>query len=227
MSASHTDQLTVDLNQQQQTFTAALQKNADTIGLLPLLIGEAGSNEKRIALYRGNVIANVHRALIAIYPVLQQIVGEAFFTGLVRAFWQVHPPTVGDWNQYGEQLSSFIASFEHAQHLPYLGDVARLEWAVHQAANAADESPHEIREEPRVLWLPGTQILISSYPIADLWLAHQSAVADELSERLTQMEWSEQGALVFREGFSVKVAALPVDEAQVLIEHQIEHQQAR
>ncbi len=226
MSASHKDQLTVDLHQQQQTFAAALQKNVDTIGLLPLLNGEAGSNEKRIAIYRGNVLANAHRALIATYPVLQQMVGEAFFTGVVRTFWQIHPPTAGDWGQYGEQLSSFIASFEHAQHLPYLSDVARLEWAVHEAANAADESPHEIRQEPRLLWLPGTRILISSYPIADLWLAHQSAVADELSERLAQMNWNEQGALVFREGFAVKVAALPVDEAQALIEHQMEDQHA-
>ena len=179
-------------------------------------MGEIESNQKRIGLYRGNVVANAQRALSAIYPVLQEIVGEAFFAGLARVFWQIQAPDSGDWNQYGRQLPHFLAEFEHAQHLPYLSDVARLEWAVHQAVYAADEPENEIRAEPDVLWRPGTQILISAYPIADIWLAHQASDSDELSQRLEHMRWVEQGALIFRESFAVKVLALPVEQAQVL-----------
>ena len=210
----------MDLSQQQGIFASALQEPANNAFLLPLLMGEIESNQKRIGLYRGNVVANAQRALSAIYPVLQEIVGEAFFAGLARAFWQIQAPDSGDWNQYGRQLPHFLAEFEHAQHLPYLSDVARLEWAVHQAVYAADEPENEIRAEPDVLLRPGTQILISAYPIADIWLAHQAFHSDGLSQRLEQLQWVKQGALVFREGFAVKVLALPVDQAQVLEEYQ-------
>ncbi|MBX7230020.1 MAG: DNA-binding domain-containing protein [Burkholderiaceae bacterium] len=210
----------MDLSQQQGVFASALQDPANTAFLLPLLMGEIETNQKRIGLYRGNVVANAQRALSAIYPVLQEIVGEDFFAGLARAFWKIQAPDSGDWNQYGRQLPYFLAEFEHAQHLPYLSDVARLEWAVHQAVYAADEPENAIRAEPDVLWRPGTQILISSYPIADIWLAHQASDSDELSQRLEHMRWVEQGALIFRESFAVKVLALPVEQAQVLGEYQ-------
>ena len=46
------------------------------------------------------------------------------------------------------RLPGFLESFEPARGLPYLGDVARLEWLRHAAYHAADQAPL-LRVKPR------------------------------------------------------------------------------
>ena len=106
-------------------------------------------------------------------------------------------------------LADFLAACTHTQGLPYLPDLARLEWAVHEAEIAADANGASA-----LLYAPGTRVLASPYPIADLWLAHQdgAALAPEA------IDWRAQGALVHRDGYAVRVAALDVEQAHALIE---------
>ncbi len=50
-------------------------------------------------------------------------------------------PQAAHLNVYGGEFGDFLAGFAPAQSLPYLPDVARLEWAVSCAANAPDATP--------------------------------------------------------------------------------------
>jgi len=179
-----------------------------------LLDGAAERNGRRLAIYRANAIVNATNALRAHYPVVERVVGAEFFAGLARAYCARQPSQCGDLGAYGAGLAEFVANDARTQTLPYLPDLARLEWAVHLAEIAADAAPASVRREPALLWAPGTQVLASAYPIADLWLAHQEDVA------LTPdaVVWRAQGALVYRDGFAVCVAALDAHEAQALID---------
>jgi hypothetical protein len=194
----------------QAAFGSALRTHARTTVLLPLLEGDAALNMRRIGLYRGNVLANAQRALAASYPVIEQIVGNDFFAATASRFWQAHPPQAGDWHMWGGAFADFLAHFEHAQTLPYLPALARLEWAVHLAQFAADSDA-----DSEVLARPGTRVLAQRAPIASLWLAHQL----ESTISLEDIGFEPQGALVFREGFHVQVSALPFDQACILTEH--------
>jgi hypothetical protein len=204
------------LHAQQHAFADALRKVESTDRLLPLLAGDPGQNAARLALYRGTVLANSIGALRQHFPVLEQLLGESFFEGLARAFWQAMPPACGNLALFGAQFPLFIESFEPTAHLPYLSDVARLEWAVHQAEDAADMPVDAVSEEPAVLSMPGTSVLVSDHPIAHIWLAHQPDSQFDISN----ITWTAQGALVFRAGWRVQVAPLDAQQAHSLIEYQ-------
>src|SRR4029453_7123257 len=92
----------------------------------------------RIAVYRHTIFANYRNALGATHRVVRELTGVPFFDAAVDAFVLAHPSTGGDLNVYGDAFASFLATYPHAAPLPYLPDVARLEWAMDEAHRAAD-----------------------------------------------------------------------------------------
>jgi hypothetical protein len=177
--------------------------------------------------YRANAGALAQRALAAAYPTLQQLIGDESFAGLARAFWHRHPPQQGDMATWGERLAAFVADAEQLAEEPYLADVARLEWAVHTAASAADAAgppqglealadaePAQLRLQAR----PGTTVVASAHPIVAIWQAHrgQAALDEErfAAVRAAFAAGRAEPALVWRQGLRVQVAALePADAA--------------
>ena len=183
------------------------------------LSGDTRVIEQRLAIYRANVAAAATKALGAAYPVLQQVVGDAFFDGLARAYQRVVPSTSGDLYDYGGAFAGFVAEFPHTQSLPYLPDLARLEWAVHRAYGAADAEAWDRQALAQVApaqqsairldLASGTAIVDSNFPIVRVWLIHQSNFEGEFC-----VDWLvPECALVAREGFRVVVSALGAGDA--------------
>lgn len=140
------------------------------------------SVERGLAAYRANAGALAERALAAAYPTLRQLLGADSFAGLARHFWRQWPPQAGDIALWGGELAAFVAAAPSLADEPYLPDVARLEWAVHTAAVAADSGPPAglpllATHDPASLWLrlvPGTALLRSPHPVVSVWLAHRA-----------------------------------------------------
>ncbi|WP_337883320.1 DNA-binding domain-containing protein [Chromobacterium haemolyticum] len=151
----------------------------------PSLSAETASalNPAGLAVYRNNYRVGLIDTLAFIYPVCRQLVGGDFFTGLARVFIGGHPSLSGNLHLYGAAFGDFVAGFEHARELPYLADVARLEWRVHRAYYAADAAPADsaaLAAFPQQRWgelklrpLPDVAALLSPWPAASIWLAHQ------------------------------------------------------
>src|SRR5262245_28084906 len=99
---------------------------------------EPESDDARFAIYRANQRANYRNALAATYPVVKRLTGATFFDAAIDAFVAAHPPVSGDLNDYGERLGGFLGRYAPAVDLPYLPDVARLEWAIDEANRADD-----------------------------------------------------------------------------------------
>ena len=162
----------------QQAFATAL---LDTAATLPSFAGEAVP--QRFALYRGNLSATWRRTLGHAYPVVLALVGEPFFGGLARAYGHQYPSDSADLNHFGASFADFLSSFPPAAELPYLPDMARLEWAVHLAHYAADAQAlvpealaalHPDQLEARRFTLhPACALLASNWQVAALWQAHQ------------------------------------------------------
>jgi hypothetical protein len=137
----------------------------------------------RIAIYRNNVLGNCRKVLAATYPIVQRLVGVPFFNAAIDAFVRAYPSPQGDVNRYGRELARFLAAYSPAQELPYLPDVARLEWAIDQANIAADASPFDttaLRAVPadaqgelRFVLHPSAQVVASPYPIFHIWQVNQ------------------------------------------------------
>ncbi|MES2257287.1 MAG: DUF692 family multinuclear iron-containing protein [Pseudomonadota bacterium] len=168
----------------QQAFAHGLLVAADAgPALAAFKGGDNTGNTHRYALYRGNLIATWHKTLGATYPVIAQLVGEEFFGGLCREYGRMYPSVSGDLNQFGGDFSTFLTGFPHTAELPYLPDMARLEWALCRAHSAPDcdaldaagmaAVPPERIEAARFLQHPACTLIASAWNVAQLWLAHQ------------------------------------------------------
>jgi hypothetical protein len=204
----------------QQDFAGALHDADAALRTERWLAGGASLIEQRLAIYRANVAASATKALVAAYPVVRQVVGETFFDGLARAYQRLVPSTSGDLTDYGEAFSGFVSEFPHTQSLPYLPDLARLEWAVHRAYGAQDAQSWDHQQSLAGVaperqssicfdWAAGTAIVDSTFPIAHVWLIHQPDFEGEFD-----VDWSvRERALVSRDGFRVVVSALGAGDA--------------
>lgn len=170
----------------------------------------------RLAVYRNNMMCSLVEALAQTFPVTQQLVGSAFFRAMASLFVRRHPPTSCILASYGAALPGFMESFEPAAGLPYLPDMARLEFARVQAYHAADAqaidqarlaqllaAPEQL-PAMRLALHPSLQTMASRHSVVSLWQAHQQEGA------LPRIDISTaESALVLRLGLDVLVAPVP------------------
>lgn len=96
---------------------------------------------KRYNVYRNNVTVSLIDALADIYPAVQRITGIEFFRAMARFHIRATPPTSPLLFEYGRDFPAFIEQYEHAQPMPWLADVARIERAWLDAYHAEDTKP--------------------------------------------------------------------------------------
>jgi hypothetical protein len=200
------------LAKQQQAFGAALFDAGRDHEVLALAKGEAGKD--RLAIYRGNLSASWEKSLAAAYPVVRQMVGEAFFGGLARAYGKAFPSQDPDLNQYGRAFARFLGAFAPAADHPYLPALAELEWLLHRAYYApdapmlaADElgtiAPDKL-DNARFALHPAVALHASEWASVQLWLAHQDGDAPFPEEVRAASR-----ALVARPGWHGVAVAVP------------------
>jgi hypothetical protein len=111
-------------------------------GLRAQLLGDAlppdDDSARRVAIYRNTCLGTLVNALRLSFPAVQRLVGAEFFDAGARQFSARHPPASAWLNDYGAGFAGFLSAFAPAASLPYLADVARLEWAVNRALHADD-----------------------------------------------------------------------------------------
>ena len=176
-----------------------------------------------LAAYRNNSFGNWAGALAGAYPVMRKIVGDDFFDALAREYAHAHPSASGDLNEYGGRLAQFVAGFEPTRDLPYLPDVARMEWLAHLACYAADCTPADpavIAALPperfvtlRFAVAPGTALLCSDWPLARIWEVHQQHYRGEFAVEFSP---GPHRILVFRPRWKAAVHALAAGEYAML-----------
>src|SRR6185295_14130937 len=118
---------------------------------------------ERIAVYRHTMLTNYRNALGATYPVVRELTGMPFFNAAVDAFVLAHPATGGDLNVYGAAFPVFLATYPDAPQLPYLPDVARLEWAMDEAHRAADSEGDAQRTLATLAAIPADEVALRRF----------------------------------------------------------------
>ncbi|MFS2034808.1 putative DNA-binding domain-containing protein [Polaromonas sp. CT11-55] len=212
------------LAQEQQALLCALTGEHDDSGLWPRLQfagGQAAIVRRGLQAYRANGLALAERALGAAYPVLAQLIGDESFAPLARYFWRHHPPCRGDIAQWGGGLASFLEASPQLADETYLGDVARIEWALHQAATAADvqPDPHSFAllstVDPGEVTLTlgaGVFLLASLHPAASIVNAHLRGEPSLADAAALLRDGVAEHALVWRQGFKPRVRAITAAE---------------
>lgn len=142
----------------------------------------------RLAVHRHHVVRTLGNALAANFPTVHALVGKDFFVRLARDFLAACLPAGPVVAEYGAGLARFISSYPPAVELPYLADVARLDWAMNVAScaprsdrlTAAGLAAVDVEHlASRVLPLPpGASVVESDYPLDRIWRASQPGADD-------------------------------------------------
>ncbi len=179
--------------------------------------------ERHLQVYRNNVFESLAGALQAVYPAVERLVGTGFFAYAADGYIRAHPPASGNLHDFGERFAGFLAGFAPAQHLPYLPDVACLEWAWHRAFHAADGSPLALAAlatvapehygELRFRLHPSAQLLASDYPIRRIWQVNQP---DHAGDATVELADGGVRLLVVRRGLDVTVESLGAGDDALL-----------
>ena len=191
------------------------------VAAAPLIRSGKLSAERRLEVYRHNVLTNLRGALRDIFPVVNRIVGDAFFLHAADQFIRATPSHSGDLNQFGREWPAFLGDYPHAAELSYLADVARLEWAWHECFHAADAALLDLGRLAAVApeahgalvfrLHPAVRLLESTFPILRIWQVNQADFAGDM-----QIDWETGGdkLLVRREdGTGVEVVIQSLSEA--------------
>jgi hypothetical protein len=180
------------------------------------------SPARRLDFYRTNVFENYRKALAGTYPALRAVLGAGCFDHLARDYAQRYPSRSGDVGAHGEHLAAFLERHPLAGDLPYLADLARLEWAIEECFYEADHVPialealarvaEEDYAELRFLLAPSCRLLASRFPVHRIWRMSMQ------TEAHTVVDLAEGGVqlLVRRQGYEVVAEPLAPGEHAML-----------
>ncbi|MBT6299451.1 MAG: DUF2063 domain-containing protein [Rhodobacteraceae bacterium] len=166
------------MSQDQQIFSTAILSLQSPVPA-GLTNGCGKVANRRFSVYRNNVMDSLIKALQTGFPVISKLLGEQNFKNIAGLFVRQHPPASPVINQYGDNFPAFLKDFKLLEHLPYLADTARLEFALRRSYHAADAKsvhPSEIDAlSPEQLnaaelkMSPCAFLISSAWPIYGIW----------------------------------------------------------
>jgi hypothetical protein len=166
-----------------QAAFAAHLSGEDRPDLAHIVVGDSIGAAARLRIHRHHVTESLATALAATYSTVQAIVGEAFFRAMAGAYVAKDLPRQPVLAEYGGDFPAFVADYGPAASLPYLADMARLDWALNLAFHttntgrlaAADLTgvPAERLLGLRLALAAGSALIQSPYPIDRIWHASQ------------------------------------------------------
>ena len=200
----------LDLAQFQARFAAAIvnEETADPLALQP-----------GFAVYRNTSIKAAIDALLANYPTVTALLGEAAFGAVASIFAHERRPASPVLSDYGAQFPDFLAASPLGEELPYLADVARIDrlWTESfLAADAVSLSPETVIDmagapADGIALHPTSRHAWLDTPAATIWLAHQQTSFDEM-----EPEWQSEGVHVSRVEGLVSVDRVTPGEVMLL-----------
>lgn len=181
----------------------------------PAIRADGVSPAVRLSFYRTNVFENYRKALASTYPAVEKLVGPGFFEGLAQEYTRRFPSHSGDVGQHAQHFAEFLSRHPIAKQLPYLTDVARLEWDIESCFNEAQCAPLSLQRlaavQPeqcallRFMLAPSCRLLSSRYPIDRIWRLCQSTT--DTDERV-DLDSGGVSLLVYRVGYAVTTELL-------------------
>ncbi len=161
-------------------------------------------------VYRNTSARGVIEALRASYPTVEMLLGEEAFTQVALEFRRDQPPRGAVLSDYGREFAGFLRCQPWTCELPYIADVAWLDWLWLESFLAADlmATPLGPSNISRIALHPAARFAWLATPAMTIWLAHR----DPWSMAEFEPDWIEEGALFTRVGTGVR--AEPIDAAQ-------------
>jgi len=177
------------------------------------------SAKGQMGIYRESAIGNIIIPMQITYPVIEKLVGREFFRATCRQYIKTYWPKTGNMDDYGQEFAEFLSNFEPVKELPYISDVARLEWLYHESSIADDMEPSDWTsfaslseddiEKTEILLHPTVRLFYSLYPVKEIWDINQHEPQANSELDLDTLEGGY--ILCYRQG--IKTVTLTIAEA--------------
>ena len=158
----------------------------------PGLLSEPTQHEPLLRIYQNAYRARLIAALHDNHGVLPRAMGDEAFDALAEAYLQAHPSRHPSIRWFGHRLAEFMAAHPALVPHPAFVDLARMEWALREAFDAADAvpmTPQELAALPADGWPqrvlrfhPSVQVLTLDWQVEPAWRALQGEDEPELEE---------------------------------------------
>ena len=174
------------LHELQSRFAAAVV-DSDASELAGSIIDDAPGAAARLGIYVNHFRVTLIDALVATFPIVQQLVGEAFFQAVARRYVRATPPAHPCLFAYGGDFPDFLERLPEVRSLAYLPHVARLEWAINEAWHAPDAPAIDVDAAAGVITTgsdlglrlhPSCRLIASPFPVDRIWRVHQKACSE-------------------------------------------------
>ncbi len=210
----------MQLRELQQQFALTVFGQQSVSELETLIRPNGLESSRRIQVYQNNVRTTLAEVLQAHFSVVSTLVGEGSFQALAQRYAKQHPPSTGNVTDYGGQFPQFISCVPELKDLPYLQDVATVEWAYIEAYHAMDSDflsletlasvPESKHAELTFQFVPSVRMLKSIFPIFDIWqfVKYHS----DKDDSTLNIDRGGQAVLVLRQSNRVNVVSLTSEE---------------
>lgn len=205
-----------DLATLQADFARAIL-GSDRAAACDAILADPSAAALRLAIYRNTALSGLCEALRLSYPITERVVGADFFEQSALAFARRSPPAEPVLARYGAAFPAFLESLPALADLPYVADVARLDWAVDQAGLAppGHQRPGHVyalataHGPARVALAPSLRLLHTATAVRDIWLSIRSGDED----RLADLDWRQgpQWLAVHHRDDDIEATALSPD----------------
>ncbi|WP_049623727.1 DNA-binding domain-containing protein [Frateuria defendens] len=187
------------------------------------ILGDARAGaDERLDVYRHGYRLRLAEALRVEFPGLARLAGEAAFARLLAAYVEAHPSGHYNIRWHGDGLPAFLERAPPWRRRPALAAMARLDWALSTAFDAADEpalARAELAAVPGDAW-PALRLELQQalqvLPLAhNLEAIRRAADLGEAPPRLRRRR-AERALLAWRQAHAVHYRLLDADEAVAL-----------
>ncbi len=182
------------------------------------------SASEHLAIYQSSITGALQKVLNETYPVCHKLVGNDFFIMMVNEYIARYSSCSPDLASYGAHMADFVASFPQASSLPYLADVARVEWAWHTLFNARASrgiafdklaATYTTQGEKIIFVLPPkSSLLTSSYPIHRIWEVNQEDYVG--NQTIILPDHARFDYLIWRKELVMRIDIVEQDTWQIL-----------
>lgn len=190
------------------------------------------SSERLLQIYRNNYFLSLTQALKDTHPVVNKLVGDGFFNYAANHYIRQYPSVSGNLHNFGNRFGNFLKTFDPAADLPYLVDIAKLDWACHLAFHATDtlfidqqklaQIPTEQYAGLRFSIAASVTLLQSEHPVFSIWqFSNRENNTDE-----TRVNPNASGECVLIHRPVLEVAVAPISAAEFAFLHSLADEQS-
>ena len=194
------------LREQQKAFASSVIEGVNE-NHAQMIRGNNLGGARRLNIYRHSITIGLSDALAGVYDVVKKLVGDVFFAHIAEQYIQAYPSQTGNVHDFGEAFPEFLKASSEIEALPYLPDVARLEWAYHAVFHSPVaevlnieklmQVPESRYDRLTLVWSPYCLLLHSNFPVLRIWQTNQD---DYAGDKQVSLDEGGDYLAILREG---------------------------